>query len=365
MVTMKITSIEPVLLSIPFEDGGTGTGMTPQRWHTLDTVLVKVTADNGLVGWGEAFGYFCHRAVAMLLKDLVAPPLIGRTIADLPALNLELQQRLSLFGRYGLTIFALSGIDIALWDLQAKAHGVDLATLIAGERRRESVRAYASLVRYGQADLVARFCERATREGYESIKLHEITMPEIRAGRGAIDRSTSFTVDVNCNWSEDFATSVIPELKDLDTLWLEEPIFPPEDWDALRRLGALGVDLAAGENACTAQEFKHLAQAVRYPQPSVTKVGGVSEFLRVAQIARGRGQKLMAHSPYFGPGYYATLHMAAALDEFGMFEHLYVQPHAWFGGEPLAPERGRIAIPRRPGIGFEPNLDVLRRYAVS
>lgn len=361
---MKITAIEPILLSIPFEDGGTGLGITPQRWHTLDTVLVRVTADSGLVGWGEAFGYFCHRAVAAHLRDLVAPPFIGREIDDVAALNLEMQQRLALFGRYGLTIFALSGIDIALWDLQAKAEGVDLATLVAGRRRRESVAAYASLVRYGDPALVARYCEQAAREGYGSVKLHEVAMPEIRAGRGAIDRAISFTVDVNCSWSEDFAASVIPELKELDTLWLEEPIFPPEDWDTLRRLGALGLDLAAGENACTAQQFGQLAQAVRYPQPSITKVGGVSEFLRVAQIARANGQTLMPHSPYFGPGHYATLQMAAALDEFGMFEHLYVQPQAWFGGEPLRPERGQMAIGRRPGIGFEPDARVLERYAV-
>lgn len=364
MPTLKIASIEPIVLSIPFEDGGTGIGITPSRWHTLDTVLIKITADNGLVGWGEAFGYFCHHAVSALVRDLVAPPLIGRAIDDIAALNLEMQKRLALFGRYGLTIFALSGIDIALWDLKAKARGLDLASLLAGERQRESVQAYASLVRYGQSDLVARYSEEAARAGYESIKLHEITMPEIRAGRAAIDPAMSFTVDVNCNWTESFAASVIPELKALDTLWLEEPIFPPEDWDALRRLGALGLDMAAGENACTAQEFKHLAQAVRYPQPSITKVGGVSEFLRVAEIARGRGQTIMAHSPYFGPGYYATLQMAAALPEFGLFEQLYVQPAAWFGGEPLAPAQGRIAIPKRPGIGFEPDPEVLQRFAV-
>lgn len=364
-MSMKIASIEAVVLSIPFEDGGTGLGMTPTRWRTLDTVLVKVTADNGLVGWGEAFAYFCHRAVASLVRDLVAPPLIGRTFDDIPALNLELQQRLCLFGRYGLTIFALSGVDMALWDLKAKATGVDLATLIAGRRCRESVQAYASLVRYGRSDLVSRFSAQAAREGYESVKLHEVTMPEIRAGRAAIDPSMTFTIDVNCNWTEEFAARVMPELKALNTLWLEEPIFPPEDWEALRRLGALGVDMAAGENACTAQEFSHLAQAVRYPQPSVTKVGGVSEFLRVAKILRGKSQSIMAHSPYFGPGYYATLQMAAALQEFGMFEHLYVQPKSWMGGEVLSPRGGWVDIPDRPGIGFEPDLEVLQRFAVS
>lgn len=359
---MKITSIEPILLSIPFQDGGAGTGITPQRWHTLDTVLVRVTADNGLVGWGEAFGYFCHRAVAAHIRDLVAKPFIGREIDDIEALNLEMQQRLALFGRYGLTIFALSGIDIALWDLKAKAEGVDLATLIAGQRKRESVAAYASLVRYADPALVARYCEQAASEGYRSVKLHEVAMPEIRAGRAVLDRAITFTVDVNCSWTEAFAAEVIPELIALDTLWLEEPIFPPEDWDAMRRLGALGLAIAAGENACTAQEFERLVHAVAYPQPSITKVGGVSEFLRIARLARANGQTLMPHSPYFGPGHYATLQMAGALDEFGMFEHLYVQPEAWFGGEPLCPERGQMAIGRRPGIGFEPDLAVIERF---
>jgi L-alanine-DL-glutamate epimerase-like enolase superfamily enzyme len=362
---MKITSVDPITLSIPFDDGGSGVGMTPQRWHTLDMVLVRIRTDSGLVGWGEAFGYFCRRAVADTISDLVAPSLIGQDPQDPQAINDAMQRKLSLFGRYGITIFALSGVDIALWDLKAKAHGVDLATMIAGTSIRDSVDAYASLVRYGTPELVTRFCEKATSEGYRSAKLHEITMPEIRAGRAAIDPSMSFTIDVNCAWSEEYAADAIPELKALDTLWLEEPVFPPEDWDALRRLTVQGLGIAAGENACTAMEFGRLVPAVTYPQPSVTKVGGISEFLRVAAIAEQHNKTLMPHSPYFGPGYYATLQLAAAVDNFGMFEHLYVEPQAWIGGEPLRPVRGRIEIPKRPGIGFEPDIEVLERYAAA
>ena len=157
---------------------------------------------------------------------------------------------------------------------------------------RESVQAYAS--RDGTADLVARFSTQAASEGYRSIKLHEITMPEIRAGRGAIDRGISFTVDVNCAWSEQYAAEVLPELADLETLWLEEPVFPPEDWVDPRRLGggAHGVAIAAGENACTAMEFSRLIPSVTYSQPSVTKVGGISEFLRIAEIAKAHGRTL-------------------------------------------------------------------------
>jgi L-alanine-DL-glutamate epimerase-like enolase superfamily enzyme len=360
---MKITAVDPIVISIPFEDGGSGLGMTPDRWHILDMVLVRVSTDQGLVGWGEAFGYFCQRAVASQIKDLIAPVLIGRDVDDPAALNLELQRKLALFGRYGVTIFALSGVDIALWDLKAKAEGVDLATLIAGRRLRDEIDAYASLVRYGEPELVARFCKKATAEGYGSIKLHEITIPAIRAGRAAMDPAMTLTIDVNCAWSEEYAASVIPELKKLNTLWLEEPIFPPEDWEAQRRLGKLGVAIAAGENACTAKEFERLSEAVTYLQPSVTKVGGVSEFMHIARAAQERGMMLMPHSPYFGPGYYATLQLAAAVDNFGMLEHLYVEPQAWAGGEVLCPQRGKMAIPHRLGIGFEPDMQVLERYA--
>jgi L-alanine-DL-glutamate epimerase-like enolase superfamily enzyme len=363
---MKITAIDPILIDIPFEDGGTGLGLTPLRWNSLEMVLVRVTTDTGLVGWGEAFGYFCQRSVAAVITDLIAPCLIGRDPSDPAALNDELQRRLVLFGRYGITIFGISGVDIALWDLKAKAEGVSLAHLLNdGRRRREHVVPYASLVRYGQADLVARFSEQAAREAYPMIKLHETTMPEIRAGRGAIDPSVQFTIDVNCSWTEAHAAHVLPELKALDTLWLEEPIFPPEDWEAMRRLGEHGVAISAGENACTSIEFGRLAKAVTYPQPSVTKVGGVTEFVRIAAIAVREKRTLMAHTPYFGPGYFATLQLAAAVEPFGLFEYLWVRPQAWAAIDQPLPEGGLMPIPDRPGIGFEPDLAVLERFKVS
>jgi L-alanine-DL-glutamate epimerase-like enolase superfamily enzyme len=363
---MKITAIEPIAVRIPFEDGGSGQGITPQRWNTLDMVLVRVETDTGLVGWGEAFGYFCQRAVVAVITDLVAPLLIGRDPSDPAALNDEMQRKFALFGRYGITIFGVSGVDIALWDLKAKVEGVDLARLLTGGQRvRDRVSAYASLVRYGDANLVSRFSEKAARESFGAIKLHEVTMPEIRAGRNAIDASTQFTVDVNCSWTEAYAASVLPELKALDTLWLEEPVFPPEDWEALQRLGSHGVAISAGENACTSVEFGRLVRAVTYPQPSVTKVGGITEFLRVADIAKREGSTLMPHSPYFGPGYHATLQLAAAIEPFGLFEYLWVDPQAWVTRLQPQPERGTIDIPDRPGIGFEPDLDVLERFAVK
>lgn len=361
---MKITSIEPIVARIPFKDGGTGIGITPQSWNTLDFVLVKVTTDAGLVGWGEAFSYFSYRAVAYAVKDMIAPILVGREIDDPAALNLEVQRKLALFGRYGITIFALSGVDIALWDLKAKAAETSLAGLLSA-KPRTGVDAYASLVRYGDSDLVARFAEKACSEGYGTLKLHEVTMPEIRAARAAIDPKMRFTVDVNCTWSTERANAYLPELKELDTLWLEEPVFPPEDFETMAALRSHGVGLSAGENACTAFEFERLMTAVDYPQPSVTKVGGVSEFLKIARSAEARGLTIMPHSPYFGPGYHATLQLSAATGNAGLFEYLYVDPEAWIAAHTPMPENGVIPVEDVRGLGFEPDLDVLEKYRIS
>jgi L-alanine-DL-glutamate epimerase-like enolase superfamily enzyme len=96
----------------------------------------------------------------------------------------------------------------------------------------------------------------------------------------------------------------------------------------------------------------------------VTKVGGVTEFLKVAAATRTAGKRLAPHSPYFGPGYWASLQLAAALEQFEIFEYMYVKPEAWCGLNPPQPVNGAIEIPTAPGIGFEPDMDVVSRYRV-
>lgn len=361
---MHIQSVEAITLKIPFDDLYAGPRQKPRGWTHFDTVLVKVTTKDGLVGWGEAFAYSCASAVRAMVIDTVAPLVVDRSIEDIPAFNLALQKELHIWGRYGVTLFALSGLDIALWDLAAKQDGRSLAEHLGG-RRREQVPAYASLVRYGAPQPVAEIASRAKAEGYSDIKLHEIAYENIAAARAAVGEGIRLTTDVNCHWSVTEAEAILPRLKALNLFWVEEPVFPPEDYDSLQRLGRFGVPLSAGENACTAMEFARLIPALAYPQPSVTKLGGVSEFIKVAELAKAAGKTLMPHSPYFGPGYWATLQLAAHLEQVGLFEFLYVKPEAFLGcGIPL-PRDGRIIVPADPGIGFVPDETVLERYRVA
>lgn len=361
---MRIASVDTYELAIPFADGGDGLGLTPGRWDSFETVLLRVTTEDGLEGWGEAFSYACQGAVSAAVRGMVAPLLVGRDGSDPAALMLEVQRKLHLFGRYGVTMFAISGADTALWDLRAKADGVPLAELL-GTTRRETAPAYASLVRYAKPDLVERFAAKAVQEGYRSVKLHEVELDAIRAGRRGAGEGTHLTVDANCAWSPEQAVALLPEFEELGLAWLEEPLFPPEDFDALAGLAAQGkVPLAAGENACTRYEFRRMVQSegVTYPQPSVTKVGGVTEFAAVLQETEAAGITCMPHSPYFGPGYWATLQLLAVAPGEPLLECLYVEPAAQPGiGTPL-PRDGDARVPTTPGIGFEPDWEVFERF---
>jgi L-alanine-DL-glutamate epimerase-like enolase superfamily enzyme len=349
-------------LRLPFHDLVTGPRASPQTWREFDMVLVRAETTDGVVGWGECFAYHCLRPVLAAVEDMIFPEVAGREVVSIPDLNAELQFKLHIFGgRHGIGIYALSGLDIALWDIAAKISNCSLAEFIGGPRR-DSVSGYASLVRYGETELVREIAARAVGEGYRHVKLHEIALDPITAGRRAVGPDVKLMTDVNCSWSLAEAEAILPKLREIDLYWAEEPIFPPEDFAAIARLQRFGVALSAGENACTALEFTRLTEAVTYPQPSVTKVGGISEFLKVLAHASAAGKTVMPHSPYFGPGYWATLQLAALLPEPSLFEFLYVTTEAWLDPAMPLPKAGLLSVPRTPGLGFTPDPALLQRF---
>lgn len=361
---MKITDAEVIQLRIPFTDGSSGVGLMPTQWTHLDMALVKLTADDGTVGWGDGFAYSCRRATAAALEDMVLPLVVGAEIDDIPAFNRQMQQRLHLHGRYGITIFAISAVDIALWDIAAKQVGKPLAALLSKDPR-SSIPAYASLVRYGDTGLIDEYTRDAVAKGYRTVKLHEIASDCIKAGVKAAGIDVRVTTDVNCNWSLEEARRLLPEMKWMGLYWVEEPVFPPDDAETLGRLETeFEVAIASGENACTLTEFRRTIPKIAFVQPSVTKVGGVTEMLAVCDAAGEAGKAVMPHAPYFGPGYWATAQVMAARQNAGLFEHLYIRPEAYLDPTIPLPANGDVAVPDRPGIGFEPDPDVLAKYRV-
>ena len=363
---MKIAAIETVLLNIPYSSGGpSGTeAWGGTAWRTADTLLVKVDTDAGITGWGEAFGYNVIPATRVAIDQILAPMCLGRDPLKIEELMLELQQKLHIFGRSGPIIFGLSGLDIALWDIAGKAAGQPVHKMLGGAKSPR-LTCYASMVRYSDPKVVAANVARALGQGFRHIKLHEIEIAATRAAREAAGPGVDIMLDVNCPWSVHEALEMAEKLRPFGLRWLEEPVWPPEDYAALAQVRASGgIAVAAGENATTLMQFQHLleARAVDYLQPSPAKMGGISELRKVFALAARHNVAVAPHTFYDGPAFLGGLHVSTAMGGNSLVEWRFFDLESRLYGEAAIPEGGSIAVPQGPGLGFDPDPDVIRRY---
>ncbi len=336
-----------------------------KAWTHLEILLVRVETEDGLVGWGEAFGHTAIAATRAALDTIVAPLVVGRDAGDIRGLTREILQSVHLLGRNGPFVYAFSGVEIALWDLLGKRTGQPLHALLGGTRHAE-LDAYASLLRYGDSALVARNTAAACTAGFRHVKLHEVTREDTLAAINAPGAANArIMLDVNCAWSVPVAVAMADALAGDGLMWLEEPVWPPEDCGGLAEVRKRGIPISAGENVAGLFGFKSLieAGAIDVAQPSVTKIGGIGEMLRVIDLCDAHGIEVAPHSPYFGPGFIATLHIAAALVERPLVEMLWLDMEA----NPFDPwvraSGGRVRVPQGPGLGCDPDPALLARYA--
>jgi L-alanine-DL-glutamate epimerase-like enolase superfamily enzyme len=367
---MKIASIETIALRIPFTTGGQSAGGVwgGKDLQTVDSLVVKITTDEGTVGWGETFGFVAIPAVKRVIDSILAPELIGRDVALREKFMLDLQKKFHVFGRSGAFIYGLSAVDIALWDIAGKAAGKPIHQLLGGSDAT-SLACYASLIRYADTELVRKNVRRAVESGYRHLKLHEVDVECVRAAREAAGPDIEITLDVNCPWTVREALDMTEKLRPFNLRWIEEPVWPPENYAGLatvRRQG--GIPVAAGENASTLMDFHHLLQAgsVDFIQPSPAKMGGITELQKVFAMAGVHNVTVMVHTFYDGPGLLASVHASAALGGAkALVEWRYFDLEAQLYGDAIVPRNGRIGVPQGPGLGIEPNPDVIRDYRVS
>jgi L-alanine-DL-glutamate epimerase-like enolase superfamily enzyme len=364
---MKITGVETLVLNLPMVIDGATPILGGRARTSIDMLLVRVDTDGGITGWGEAFGHRVFPATRALIDTLLAPLCVGRDPSQILAINDDLQRALHGIGRNGPAVYALSGLDIALWDIAGKVAGLPLYRLLGGSPRGD-LPAYASLLRYGTAAAVAHYTAQALARGYRRIKVHEITVPEVKAARDTAGPDVALMVDTNCPWTVPEAIEMARRLAPLDLTWLEEPVWPPEHLAGLAEVRARGgIATAAGENYGTVWEFRRAfeAGAITYAQPSVTKIGGVTELRRVMTLAETFGVAVVPHSAYFGPGLLASIHCIAAMATETPVERFYCD----FGDNPLGeaihPRHGRIAVPQGPGLGVDPDPRLLEKLRTS
>lgn len=363
--TDRITGVETAVVRMPIVPEA---GAPPQlagavRTH-METLLVRVETDEGITGWGEGFGHRIYTATRAALDSFIGPMCVGRDASDPEGLFDDLERNLHGVGRNGPAIYALSAIDIALWDIAAKRAGVPLYQLLGGARC-EQLPAYASLLRYGDADTVRHYVERALGRGFLDLKLHEITEAPIAAARRAAP-DARIMVDCNCPWTVDQAIEMARRLRPYDLTWLEEPVWPPEDAAGLARVQAEGgIPIAAGENGMRSDfERMFAARSMSFAQPSVTKVGGITEMRRITALAAQADVTVAPHSAYFGPGLLATVHLIAAMGV-GTVEHYDADLAADPYHGALTPRGGMVAVPQGPGLGLDPDPAEVARLRVD
>jgi len=361
---MKIIDVQPYLLAIPIKEKDFPASWV---WGNFNQVLVSVSTDEGMTGFGEAFGYFAPHAVFSVIKHLLRPMLIGADPASISALMDRMHRQTHFLGRSGITMFAISGVDIALWDLAAKCAGLPLYRLLGGAEAQK-VPAYASLVKYKNMAHLEAAALHAVRSGYDLIKLHQTDVESVAIARKTVGENTRITLDVNCAWDPRQALDMARQLAPYGLYWLEEPIWPPEDFRSLAHLGRIsGIPIAAGENAQTVSPFREMfeSRAVTYVQPSVIKVGGISEWRKVAALAEAHNVRVNPHSPYFGPGLLATAHLVASSPVADWVEYLYVTLEASVFKQAPRFESGFFHLPQGPGLGLEMDMEVIKKYCVT
>lgn len=361
---MKISNIETIVVRIPYTHDGPPTGFGGRVWRTIDTLLVRVDTDDGFTGWGEAFGYNIIPATKVALDGVVSELALGAPANQVRSTVEDIARKLHLFGRGGPVTYAISGLEIALWDIAAKVAGQPLSHLLGGAAH-QVLPAYASLLRYGQPELAARGSAGAADAGFRYVKLHEVDPVAVHAVREAVGPDIGLMLDVNCQWRDAGARQAIDRLDGADLMWLEEPLWPPEDMAALvnlRRKSA--IPIAGGENASGASDLMRMitAGAFDYAQPSVTKIGGIGAFGCVATVADAHSVTLAPHSPYFGPGLLATLQILSVRSEACPVERLHCSMEADLYGGLTTAKGGEFVVPTGAGLGVDPDPDVLKEY---
>jgi L-alanine-DL-glutamate epimerase-like enolase superfamily enzyme len=363
---MIIARIQTFPLRIPFKPGtrSAASAWGPEDLAAVDSLLVKVTTDQGCEGWGEAFGFTAAPVTQRAVDELIAPLCVGRGATRIAPLMHEVQEKLHVFGRGGPLGFALSAVDIALWDIAGKAAGAPLHRLLGGGAA--GLACYASMDAYSDPSLVRAGVRQALDAGFRSIKLHEKELPVVHAARDEAGPDVELMLDVNCAWTVEQARAKAEELRAIRLKWLEEPVWPPENYDGLARLRRTsGIPIAAGENVPALMDFDRLmgAEAVDFVQPSPAKMGGVTELIKVFPAAALRNITVMPHTFYDGPGLLTGIHVAAVLGTADtMIEWRFFDLEAQIYGDALTPKDGRVLVPQGPGLGIDPDPGVIHAY---
>jgi L-alanine-DL-glutamate epimerase-like enolase superfamily enzyme len=370
---MKIREIEAIGLRGRTPEGGWSAELQPEDCvHTL----IAVHTDDGLTGWGSVF---TNADLVRASLHVLRPLYTGENALEPERVTEKLHQNTFWLGRGGSITHAISGIDIALWDILGKATGQPVGRLLGG-RYRERIRPYASLL-MREPECMAAELQPVKAQGFRAFKIgwgpfgkrsHQVDEAIVRAARDAVGPDSLLMVDAGASdafWPQNlkWALRTAEMLEDYDVTWFEEPLHPDalDDYVSLRESSA--VPIAGGEVLTRRQSFQPWLEARAFDivQPDVTKCGGLSEERRIAWMAREHGVKFIPHGWNTAVGLASDLQIASVFPETDLVEYLTGSPfidEIAAGGWRLDSE-GMLQIPDKPGLGIEIDIAALAAYS--
>jgi len=370
---LRITDVKAFPVSFPIAPANRvalGIGTAVKR----DAVVVKVTTDEGLVGWGEAHHGRAHTAVAKLIESTLKQLILNSEANDVVGIWEKMYRyQLASHGMGAGACLAMSGIDMALWDIRGKALGLPLYRLLGGARR--AIPAYAGGVSLGyqEPSQLIEEAKKSVEQGYKAIKLRVGDSPKrdierMRAVRKAFGDDLVILTDANIGYELEDVRQVMPVMDELRMGWLEEP-FPAHDHRSYKEAKGFGrTPLAAGENHYTRFEFNRVIEdgAITILQPDLSKSGGITEVLRVAALASAWKLPIHPHSSMTGLNHAASIHFLAAIDNGGYFEGDVSKSNRF--RDDLVDNPGKIDKDgnvwplEKPGLGLEVNEEFLAKH---
>jgi len=369
---MKITGIQAAGLRHGTPEGGWSNEIRPEDCiHTL----IAVYTDEGVTGWGSAF---TNDLLVKGALHVLEPLYMGENPLEPERVTEKLHQNNFWMGRGGSITHAISGIDIAMWDILGKVTGQPIGRLLGG-RYRERVRPYASILMREPRELAEQLSEireggfRAFKIGWGPFGKRSAAMDEaiVRAAREAVGPESLLMVDAGASdafWPQDYkwALNAARMLADYNVHWFEEALPPDHLEDFILLRNASPVPISGGEVLTRRQSFAPWLQrrAFDIVQPDVTKVGGISEERRIAWMAEESGVRFIPHGWNTALGLASDLQLASAHRNTDLVEYLT--------GSPFIDELvvkpwtldadGMLPIPDTPGLGIAINPDAVEKY---
>ena len=368
---LNIVQLEAFPTSFPVKQGVTlGIGRAVKR----DCVVVKVTTESGLIGWGESHHGRCPGAIGQLINTTLRQLVTGMNASDVVGAWARIYSRqLASHGMGTAAALAMSGIDLALWDIRGKAVGWPLYKLLGGASR--AIPAYAGGISLGfqpPQELVAE-ARVLVEQGYRILKLRfgdsvKRDIERLSAISKAFGDTIGIMVDANTGYSVEDVRKVMPSLVSHGVIWLEEP-FPPQDYRSYEIANGFGgIPLAAGENHFTRFEFNRVIEekSIRILQPDLSKTGGITETLRIAAMASAYKLSINPHTSASGINMAASIHLLASIENGGYFEADVAKENLFRDHLTNRPDildaNGSVHPPETPGLGVDVDEDFLRAH---